>query len=88
VTYRDGPTGVDAVAVRERAPHRREQRQPQKGWVVDVTFGPRLHQPPPTLAIDVVNLFDAQYAYRLFNGFNGSHWAPGRSVYLRASVHF
>jgi len=35
----------------------------------------------------VVNLFDAQYAYRLYNGFNGSHWAPGRSVYVRASVN-
>ena len=42
----------------------------------------------PTLAIDVVNLFDSQYAYRLYNGFNGSHWAPGRSVYARASVNF
>jgi hypothetical protein len=44
--------------------------------------------PRPTLAIDVVNLFDAQYAYRIANGFNGSHWAPGRSVYVRGSVNF
>ena len=57
---------------------------------VDVTLAHDFLNLPlrPTLAIDVVNLFDAQYAYRLFNGFNGSHWAPGRSVYLRGSVHF
>jgi outer membrane receptor protein involved in Fe transport len=42
----------------------------------------------PTLAIDVVNLFDAQYAYRLNNGFNGSHWAAPRSVYVRGSINF
>jgi outer membrane receptor protein involved in Fe transport len=36
----------------------------------------------------VINLFDARYAYRIANGFNGSHWAPGRSVFLRASATF
>jgi hypothetical protein len=40
----------------------------------------------PSIALDVVNLFDARYAYRLANGFNGSHWAPGRSLYLRLAV--
>ena len=39
----------------------------------------------PTVAIDVLNLFDAHYAYRIANGFNGSHFAPGRSVFLRIS---
>ena len=39
-------------------------------------------------ALDFGTLFDATYAYRLYNGFNGSHWAPGRSVYVRAAVYF
>jgi hypothetical protein len=42
----------------------------------------------PTIAFDVVNVFDAHYAYRIANGFNGSHWAPGRSVYLRVGSEF
>jgi outer membrane receptor protein involved in Fe transport len=61
------------------------------GWVrVDLTLAHDFVNLPlkPTLAIDVVNLFDSTYAYRLYNGFNGSHWAPGRSVYVRAAVNF
>jgi outer membrane cobalamin receptor len=55
---------------------------------VDLTLG---HQflaavGRPTVALDVVNLFDAHYAYRLSNGFNGSHWAPERSVFLRVAA--
>lgn len=42
----------------------------------------------PTFAIDVVNLLDARYPYRIANGFNGSHWAPERSVYLRLALGF
>jgi outer membrane cobalamin receptor len=42
----------------------------------------------PTIAFDVVNLFDAHYAYRIANGFNGSHWAPGRGVFLRVASEF
>ena len=42
----------------------------------------------PTVALDVINLFDAHYAYRIANGFNGSHWAPERSVYVRAATSF
>ncbi len=37
----------------------------------------------PAVAVDIVNIFDAHYPYRIANGFNGSHWAPGRSVFLR-----
>jgi len=33
--------------------------------------------------LSVVNVLDAEYAYRIANGFNGSHYAPGRSIYLR-----
>ena len=61
------------------------------GWVrVDLTLSHDFLSLPlrPTLAIDVVNLFDNIYAYRIYNGFNGSHWAPGRSVYLRLAVNF
>jgi len=36
----------------------------------------------------VVNVFDAHYAYRIANGFNGSHWAPGRGVFLRVASEF
>ncbi len=42
----------------------------------------------PTVGIDVVNLFDARYAYRIANGFNGSHYAPGRSVFVRIGAAF
>ena len=42
----------------------------------------------PTLAVDLVNAFDAHYAYRLANGFNGSHWAPGRSLFARLTTAF
>src|SRR5712691_2530154 len=42
----------------------------------------------PALAVDLVNLFDARYAYRINNGFNGSHWAPGRSIFARVSASF
>jgi hypothetical protein len=42
----------------------------------------------PAVAVDLVNLFDARYAYRINNGFNGSHWAPGRSIFARVSASF
>ncbi len=61
------------------------------GWVrVDLTLSHDFRNLPlrPMLAIDIINLFDATYAYRIYNGFNGSHWAPGRSVYVRAAVYF
>ncbi len=40
----------------------------------------------PSVSLDLVNVFDAHYAYRIANGFNGSHYAPGRSVFLRVST--
>ena len=40
----------------------------------------------PTIALDVINLFDAHYACRIANGFNGTHFAPERSFYLRLST--
>jgi hypothetical protein len=42
----------------------------------------------PRLSFDIVNIFDAHYAYRISNGFNGSHWAPGRSAYVRLAAFF
>lgn len=42
----------------------------------------------PALAIDLVNVFNTRYAYRINNGFNGSHWAPGRSIFARVSANF
>ena len=61
------------------------------GWVrVDLTLSHDFRNLPlrPMLAIDIINLFDSTYAYRIYNGFNGSHWAPGRSVYVRTAVYF
>jgi hypothetical protein len=57
---------------------------------VDLTLAHEFAAAPakPTIALDVVNLFDAHYPYRIANGFNGSHWAPERSVYLRLGVAF
>ncbi len=59
-------------------------------WRADVSMTHQFLAAPfkPMVGIDVINLFDAHYAYRIANGFNGSHWAPGRSVFLRASATF
>ena len=90
--YRDGPTLVSVIlAYGSGLRTGSDNLSHVPGWVrVDLTLAHDFLNLPlkPTLAIDVVNLFDAQYAYRLYNGFNGSHWAPGRSVYVRASVNF
>ena len=61
------------------------------GWVrVDLTLQHTFLDSPltPVVAVDVVNLLDAHYAYRIANGFVGSTYAPGRSAYVRASVSF
>ena len=39
----------------------------------------------PRAAIDIINLFDAHYAYRIGNGFVGSSYAAPRSVFLNSS---
>jgi len=59
-------------------------------FTVDLTAGYQFLKTPgkPLIALDIVNLFDARYAYRIANGFNGSHWAPQRSAYLRAGAQF
>ena len=90
--YRDGPTLLTVlVAYGSGLRTGADNLSHVPGWVrVDLTLAHDFLNLPlkPTLAIDVVNLFDAQYAYRLYNGFNGSHWAPGRSVYVRGSINF
>jgi hypothetical protein len=55
---------------------------------VDLTLSHEFFSAParPTVAIDVVNLFDEKYAYRIANGFNGSHYAPGRAVFVRVAL--
>jgi hypothetical protein len=40
----------------------------------------------PILALDVINLFDAHYAYRIANGFVGSSYAAPRSIFVRLSI--
>lgn len=59
-------------------------------FTVDLTGGYQFLKTPgkPTLSLDVVNLFDARYAYRIANGFNGSHWGPQRSFFARVGVEY
>lgn len=40
----------------------------------------------PRLSIDVINLFDARYAYRIGNGFVGSSYAAPRSAFIRLAI--
>ena len=40
----------------------------------------------PRVAVDIINLFDAHYAYRIGNGFVGSSYAAPRSVFLRIAI--
>jgi len=40
----------------------------------------------PRLAIDVINLFDAHYAYRIGNAFVGSSYAAPRSAFIRLTI--
>ena len=40
----------------------------------------------PRLAIDLVNVFDAHYAYRIGNAFVGSSYAAPRSVFVRLAI--
>ena len=55
---------------------------------VDLSLGHEFFNAPskPTVSIDIVNLLDAHYAYRIANGFNGSSFAPGRSVFVRVAL--
>jgi len=48
------------------------------------TFAPKGY--PLKLAVDIVNLFDAHYAYRIGNGFVGSSYGAARSVFVSISV--
>ncbi len=48
------------------------------------TFTPKAY--PIRVGVDVINVFDAQYAFRIANGFVGSSYAPARSVYLSLSI--
>ncbi|HEY1126315.1 MAG TPA: TonB-dependent receptor, partial [Actinomycetota bacterium] len=91
-SYRDGPTQLSTlVAYGSGLRTGANNTSHVPGWVrVDLTLSHDFLNVPlrPTVAIDIVNLFDNIYAYRIYNGFNGSHWAPGRSVYLRVAVNF
>ena len=40
----------------------------------------------PRVAIDVVNLFDSHYAYRIGNGFVGSSYGAPRSAFIRLMI--
>lgn len=48
------------------------------------TFAPQAY--PIKVGIDVLNVFDARYAYRIANGFVGSSYAAPRTVFLSLSV--
>ena len=55
------------------------------GIRVDATLSYSFEKVPlrPKLAMDIINLFDAHYAYRIANGFVGSSYAAPRSVFVR-----
>jgi len=57
---------------------------------VDIGLSHHIDNVPghPSLAIDVVNLFDTRYAIRLGNDQNPSHWGPARSVVARVGASF
>jgi hypothetical protein len=57
---------------------------------IDASLGHEFRDWPlrPKLTLDVVNVLNSQYAYRIANGFNGSHWAPGRSAFVRLTTSF
>ena len=48
------------------------------------TFTPRAY--PVRVAIDIINVLDARYAYRIANGFVGSSYGAPRTVFLSLSV--
>jgi hypothetical protein len=48
------------------------------------TFAPRAY--PIRVGVDVINIGDAHYAYRIANGFVGSSYGPPRSVYVTLSL--
>jgi outer membrane receptor protein involved in Fe transport len=48
------------------------------------TFTP--HGYPVRVGVDVVNVFNEHYAFRIGNGFVGSSYGPPRTVYLSISV--
>lgn len=43
---------------------------------------------PVRVGVDVFNVFDAHFAYRIANGFVGSSYAPPRQVFLTLSIPF
>lgn len=55
---------------------------------VDLTLQYSFDQLPlrPRVAIDIINLFDAHYAYRIGNAFVGSSYAAPRSVFARLAI--
>jgi outer membrane receptor protein involved in Fe transport len=42
----------------------------------------------PEIAVDVLNLFNQVYAYRIGTGYVGSAYGPPRRVFVRLSVPF
>lgn len=53
---------------------------------MDYTFTP--HAYPVKVAVDVINVADAHYAYRIGNGFVGSSYGAPRTVFLSLSLPF
>ena len=44
------------------------------------------HDYPVRVGVDVVNVFNEHYAYRIANGFVGSSYGPPRTVYMSISI--
>jgi len=57
----------------------------------DATFGYQFKKeiswlPGSKISVDILNFLDNRYPITIANGFNGSHYAAGRTVYLRFST--
>lgn len=89
-TVRDGRftlTGVLAYASGLRTGPTNNQHVPAH-LRADVSMQYRFvaREYPVRVGIDVINLADAQYAYRIGNGFVGSSYGAPRSIYLSLSI--
>jgi len=53
---------------------------------MNYTFTPRAY--PIKVGVDIINVADAHYAYRIGNGFVGSSYGAPRTVFLTLSLPF
>jgi hypothetical protein len=92
VTIRDGrftTTGLIAYGSGLRTGPNNDEHVPghvREDLSMQYTFTPYTY--PIRLGIDVINVADAHYAYRIANGFVGSSYGAPRSVFMSLSLPF